>query len=610
MGLAPGTVFAGYRIERALGAGGMGTVYLARHPRLPRSVALKVLDAEAGEDPEYRARFEREAEITVRLDHPNVVEIYDRGAEDELLWIAMRFVAGADVAHLIQGGMPPRRAVGILAQAAAGLDAAHRRGLLHRDVKPANLLVTEDDDGGDHVFVADFGIARSRDDTHLTAAGELTATLAYVAPEQIEGREPDHRCDIYALGVTFYQMLTGTLPFPGLTPAAVLQAHLLTPPPRPSEKVPGLPPGLDLVVLTALAKNPDDRYPDCRAMAAAAEAALRPSTPHRGPAGHPPPPPHRTASRTAPTTKSTAPATNGPAPQSGSGPHAVVPGGPGTTSSPPAAASAAQAVVPGSRATVSGPHSTPWGPPGPASPGRAIPPPGYAAPSRPPTGPTPTANGRSAGRVTAVAAIAVCLVVVIAVVVVIARSGANSTGTGVVTATAAPPIPPTSTAPPSTTTGPATATPATGQAPVNIAWGRDGALAGLLPGLVPDTPSASGYQGARCADIDVLNNGGAPALECEQSNGIHWYAWSFRPGDPRRDSTFETNIDNATTREESWQRASGTGRVRWTHYTEVGTGLLTVVFDDPDRRWIVIDVSWDGHTGQDLYDQWWSSAPL
>uniref|UniRef100_UPI002458912E serine/threonine-protein kinase n=1 Tax=Nocardia farcinica TaxID=37329 RepID=UPI002458912E len=307
MALAPGTVFAGYRIERKLGEGGMGTVHLARHPRLPRSVALKVLDAEAGRDPEYRARFEREAEMTVRLDHPNVVEIYDRGVEGELLWIAMRYVDGSDVAHLIRGGMSPRRAVGILTQAAAGLDAAHRRGLLHRDVTPANLRVPDDGDGGDHVFVADFGIARSHDDPHLTAAGQLTATLAYVAPEQIDGREPDHRCDIYALGVTFYQMLTGTLPFPGPTPGEVLQAHLHTPPPRPSDAVPGLPPGRDEGARTALAKDPRDRYPDCATMAAAARAALRADVPDHAtspaagwpptaqpPAAQPPParPPH------------------------------------------------------------------------------------------------------------------------------------------------------------------------------------------------------------------------------------------------------------------------------------------------------------------------------
>jgi len=221
------------------------------------------------------------------------------------------------------------------------------------------------------------------------------------------------------------------------------------------------------------------------------------------------------------------------------------------------------------------------------------------------------ANRQSAGRVTATAAIAICLLMVVTVVVVLVRSGTNTPGTGVAATLPQPVPPPTSTdsTPPDGPT-PATTTPTNGQAPVNIAWGRNGALAGLLPGLVPDTPSASGYQGARCADIDVLNNGGAPALECEQADGIHWYAWSFRPGDPRRDSTFATNIDNATTREESWQRSSGTGRVRWTHYTEGDVGLLTVVFDDPGREWIVIDVSWDGHTGRDLYDRWWNSTPL
>jgi serine/threonine protein kinase len=150
MTLRPGSVFAGYRIERTLGSGGMGTVYLARHPRLPRSVALKVLDPSAGADPEFRARFQREAELAARLDHPNVVEIYDRGSDDDQLWMSMRYVAGSDVAQLIgrrSRALPQSRVIEILAQAAEGLDAAHRRGLLHRDVKPANLLVATGDDG-------------------------------------------------------------------------------------------------------------------------------------------------------------------------------------------------------------------------------------------------------------------------------------------------------------------------------------------------------------------------------------------------------------------------------------------------------------------------------
>ncbi|WP_280259576.1 serine/threonine-protein kinase [Nocardia abscessus] len=503
MTLRPGSVFVGYRIERTLGSGGMGTVYLARHPRLPRSVALKVLDPSAGADPEFRARFQREAELAARLDHPNIVEIYDRGSDDDELWMSMRYVAGSDVAQLIgqrARALPPSRVIEILAQAAEGLDAAHRRGLLHRDVKPANLLVATGDDGSDHVFVTDFGIARSRDDTTgLTAAGALIATLGYVAPEQIRGEALDHRCDVYALGATLYQMLTGAMPFARTTPAAVLRAHLAEPPPRPSAADPMLPAALDAVIATAMAKRPEDRYENCRALAVAAAAAFAPL-----PA---PPRPH------------------------------------------PVAAS---------------------------------------QPARP---------ARISRRILVTAAAVLVLSLALAGALVL---GSN-TVPGVGIAGSAPP----STAP-GTTTPPPSATTAAG----STAWGRNAELVALLPGLLPANPDGSGYQGARCTDIDVVNNGGAPAVECRQDNGIHWYVWSFRRGDPRRDSTFDTNIDNDTTRRDTWRRPSGSGRVRWSHYPGGNTGLLTVGFDDPALAWVVIDVSWDHHTGQDLFDQWWRSAPL
>ncbi|MGY2057560.1 serine/threonine-protein kinase [Nocardia gipuzkoensis] len=503
MTLRPGSVFAGYRIERTLGSGGMGTVYLARHPRLPRSVALKVLDPSAGADPEFRARFQREAELAARLDHPNVVEIYDRGSDDDRLWMSMRYVAGSDVAQLIgqrSRALPPSRVIEILTQAAEGLDAAHRRGLLHRDVKPANLLVATGDDGRDHVFVTDFGIARSRDDTTgLTAAGALIATLGYVAPEQIRGEALDHRCDVYALGATLYQMLTGAMPFARTTPAAVLRAHLAEPPPRPSAADPTLPAALDAVIATAMAKRPEDRYENCRALAVAAAAAFAP----------PPAPPR---------------------------PHPVA-------------------------------------------------------------APQPARPARISPRLLTAAAAVLVLSLALAGALVL---GSN-TVPGVGIAGSAPP----STAP-DTTTPPSSATTAAG----STAWGRNAELVALLPGLLPATPDGSGYQGAQCTDIDVVNNGGAPAVECRQDNGIHWYVWSFRRGDPRRDSTFDTNIDNDTTRRDTWRRPSGSGRVRWSHYPGGNTGLLTVGFDDPALAWVVVDVSWEHHTGQDLFDQWWRSAPL
>ncbi|MGW5383639.1 serine/threonine-protein kinase [Nocardia sp. NPDC003963] len=270
-----GDVIGGYRIERLLGSGGMGSVYLARHPRMPRRVALKTLNDSVGADSEFRARFIREADLAARLSHPNVVAIHDRGVQDECLWIAMQYVSGSDAAQLIEDqprGLDPYRAVDIVTAAARGLDAAHEAGLLHRDVKPANILVSS----SGWVLVTDFGIARDTGaSTVLTATGDVLATIAYAAPEQISGETLDHRADVYALGCTLYYLLTGAKPFPRPTPAAVLSAHLNDRPPKPSAVRSELPHGLDIVIAQAMAKAPRDRYPSCGALAADARAALR-----------------------------------------------------------------------------------------------------------------------------------------------------------------------------------------------------------------------------------------------------------------------------------------------------------------------------------------------
>lgn len=278
--LGPGAMVAGYRIERRIGAGGMGSVYLAQHPRLPRKDALKILTR--GADAEFRARFLREAELAGRLDHPNVVSIYDCGSDGEMLWIAMQFVAGCDAGELVKqhsGGLPADRAVAIAGGAARGLDAAHRAGLLHRDVKPANILIEPGVSGQDRVLVTDFGIARATTETiALTAAGKVLATLAFAAPEQISGDRLDERTDVYALGGTLYQLLTGAVPFPRETAAAVMHAHLTAPRPRPSA-IAAVPRGLDVVVARAMATNPADRYRSCGELVAAANAALHEQLP-------------------------------------------------------------------------------------------------------------------------------------------------------------------------------------------------------------------------------------------------------------------------------------------------------------------------------------------
>lgn len=276
--LEPGTVFAGYTIERVLGSGGMGTVYAARHPTLPRSVALKVLHPALTGDDYVRSRFESEADHVARLEHPAIVTVYDRGRTDDRLWIAMQLVPGTDAGKLVRAGpVDPQRAVHIVEAVAAGLDCAHEAGVFHRDVNPANILLAAPTrpDEDERVLLTDFGIAKALDDTvHLTAAGMLVATLRYAAPEQIEGRPVDHRSDQYSLGCTLFHLLTGTPPYPGPSPAAIMNGHLNVAIPRPSAQQSTVPRAFDAVIARAMAKSPAARYPSCGAFAAAARAVL------------------------------------------------------------------------------------------------------------------------------------------------------------------------------------------------------------------------------------------------------------------------------------------------------------------------------------------------
>ncbi|WP_067847210.1 serine/threonine protein kinase [Nocardia lijiangensis] len=277
-----GAVFAGYTVERLLGRGGMGSVYLARHPRLPRWTALKLLNRELFFDTEIRARFEREADLVAQLDHPNIVTVFDRGVEGEQLWISMQYVDGVDAASLDARALPPQRAVQIVAETAKALDFAHGKGVLHRDVKPANILLERADSGLERVFLTDFGIARFRDDTgKLTQTGTFTATLAFASPEQLSGAVLDHRSDQYSLACSLFRMLTGTVPFEAGNPVAVIQGHMTQPPPRLSTVRPGLPHALDAVLLRALAKRPDDRFDSCADFAEAARQAM--TQPSSGP---------------------------------------------------------------------------------------------------------------------------------------------------------------------------------------------------------------------------------------------------------------------------------------------------------------------------------------
>ena len=213
MALDVGSVVGGYRIEAVLGRGGMGTVFRAAHPTLPRSDALKVLSSDLTADSHFRERFLREADLAATLDHPHIVSVYNRGeTPDGHLWIAMQYVAGSDAYHELKAGrMTPARALRITAAVADALDYAHQHGLLHRDVKPANFLLAANDQ---RIFLADFGIAKRNDDAAgLTQTGMVLASIAYAAPETLIGEAADHRADIYALGCSLYTMLTGQTPF-------------------------------------------------------------------------------------------------------------------------------------------------------------------------------------------------------------------------------------------------------------------------------------------------------------------------------------------------------------------------------------------------------------
>jgi eukaryotic-like serine/threonine-protein kinase len=279
--LAIGSLVCGYRVQAVLGSGGMGSVYLAADPTLPRQVALKVLSAELSRDRDFRARFIREADTAAALQHPQIVSVYTRGQTDDgQLWIAMQFVDGTDAeAALCDGTMTPHRAVHIITQVAKALDFAHANHVIHRDVKPGNFLLSGAVGPDERVLLGDFGIARALDDVGLTATGAVLATVGYAAPEVLSNAPIDGRVDIYSLGCTLYRLLTGNTPFAATNgAAAVMMAHLFQPPPRASDAVRSLPPGLDHVIAVAMAKDPAARFASAGALADAAVSALRDPT--------------------------------------------------------------------------------------------------------------------------------------------------------------------------------------------------------------------------------------------------------------------------------------------------------------------------------------------
>jgi serine/threonine-protein kinase len=376
-----GSVLAGYRVEGLAGEGGMGRVYRATQMGLNRQVALKLIMPELATEPDFRARFERESRLTASIEHPNVIPVYEAGDAEGQLFIAMRWVEGTDLRSVImtEGRLEADRAIGIVEQVAAALDAAHSGGLVHRDVKPANVMLTRAH-GQEHVYLTDFGLTkRAGSGTALTRTGAFVGTPDYMPPEQIKGERADARTDVYALGCLLFHALTGRTPYDRDTEVAKMYAQLHDEPPSAAEAVPGTPFALDAVIARALAKDADERYLSAGDLGRAARAALTgkdPSQPERSLATGLAAPPTELSPAASPPPDATA-AT--PAP----GPTAATPP-PGETAATPA---------PGPTAATTGPGET-AATPRPAAPPPAIQPPADQPSAAPPSAAPPPAARR------------------------------------------------------------------------------------------------------------------------------------------------------------------------------------------------------------------------
>ena len=375
LSLKPGAMFAGYKVKSQLGAGGMAVVYLAWDPVLERHVALKIMNEKLAGDTHFQQRFIRESKLAAALTHPNVVPVYAAGEADGLLYLAMQYVEGTDLKALLrtERRLDFERTLSIMGQVGRALDAAHQRGLIHRDVKPANILIVprSDPKHADEAYLSDFGLTKRRgSETGLTVTGQFMGTLDYVSPEQIQGGEIDGRVDVYSLGCLLYECLIGVPPFERDSEAAMIYAHLKDPPPLCSQARSDLPSGIDAVVVKAMAKNKNRRYPSAGALVDAARACLvapaatdtlgaqtrvrrpKPSpavapllTP--GPAGPPPgappgsPPGPPSGAGAPPSAAGAPPSAPGPPPGAPGPPPGAPgppPGAPGTSPAPPPAA--------------------------------------------------------------------------------------------------------------------------------------------------------------------------------------------------------------------------------------------------------------------------------
>ncbi|UAK34949.1 serine/threonine protein kinase [Nocardia asteroides] len=595
--LASGDVFAGYVIERQLGRGGMGSVYLAKHPRLPRMTALKLLNREMFFDKEVRARFEREADLVAQLDHPNIVTVYDRGLEDEQLWISMQYIDGIDAASVEPRSLPPERAVQIIKETADALDYAHGSGVLHRDVKPANILLARSSAGrGERVYLTDFGIARLRDDTgHLTQTGTFTATLAYASPEQLTGVSLDHRSDQYSLACSLFWLFTGTGPFSATNPAAVIQGHLQGAPPALSSVRPGLPFALDGVLAKAMAKRPDDRYGSCAEFAAAAKQALTGSSaPSMPVVGGPRPvtgPPHPTTGPR-PTTGPQIPTTGSPYPVghyvSGPGHQTHAPHTSGPTS---LAASAAPA--PPTPVVNSGPHPTATNPYTHQQSGFSA----FGAPPAPPHGAHtyPSAGSPPKKNTGLIVGSAVGVVVLILVVLGIigATSDSGSNNAGATTTSAVKP---------------------------NLVEATPESVSAEFPRMVPASKTEDvGYNGAECW---LASSSSPPSPSKGEPDFGDWAAqWRCFKGGNNEDPyyriyAYKTPADVQAVLKglpSSATKSTDTnGGKSYTNYKYVDDGakMVTAFTGDPDRTQYLMYTDGFSHTTIDELLRWWRSAPL
>src|SRR3954465_6068497 len=268
-----GSEIAGYRIEERIGRGGMGVVYRAQHMNLQRRAAIKIIAPEFADTKGFRSRFIREARIAAALQHPNIVTVYDAGQSGQTLYIAMQFIRGSDLAAILneEGRLRPYRAIDVCRQVASALDAAHGMALIHRDVKPGNVLIE-----GRRAYLTDFGLTKRSGGSKsgLTQAGELLGTIHYVAPEQIEAGDVDARTDVYSLACLLFHCLTGHVPFERDTDVAVIYAHLSETPPKLTDVRPELPAGLDAVIAKGLDKSPDRRFQSCSDLMSAARVVI------------------------------------------------------------------------------------------------------------------------------------------------------------------------------------------------------------------------------------------------------------------------------------------------------------------------------------------------